>query len=534
MATAITAYQHIADVSLWLKLQSSDTIVMADIPDLIALRWPQFRDKWSFLVDRVYGYAEDADNPDQTKEKIDKFTEFIAIQRLTSSQLNPFSDKAVFYRYYDVWKLLPLDIFPINNNEQDIINTRIAKIRAYTKSQFLSMKNDIRSVRDEKADVVGISDNSYNSVYNRSSVAEQTEASISDVQTMKLYQDAMSGINFILANIRSLDTVSIDPFALLKANANNPDIPFELYSSGRLVKMNYGEDLKTLAQRYLNDADKWMEIAVANGLRPPYIDEVGSTIDLLSNANGNKINLDATDADGNPNIEKLYIDQIVILRSDTEVNPDQRKIVDIYEVPVSGEIIVELNGDDDLSKYTVTDHANVRIYKRNTINSGFYVLIPSNDPINPETYKDIPWFLQASAADEKQAKVDLMLDENGDIIFTATSDVQLSYGLDNAIQAIKLKLATESGELSRHPEYGLIAIQGNKNIDITAIRQAIIESINFNIENDTRYDRVERLNVEYFNTSDSRIPGTMFLITLEVKLSGGSAVVPISFVVNVT
>ena len=523
-----------ANISLWFKLQSGDSLTMADIPDLIPLRWPQFRDKWPFLVERVYRLAAGADDPDKTIEKVDSLTEFINIQRLTSSQLNPFSDKKVFYRYYEAFAILPIDIIPVNNNERAIIEKRIREISAYTKSQFLAMKRDIRNARDEKADITGVSDSDYNDIYNRSSVTAQTDVVISDVQIMKIYQDALVGLDFILANITSLDTVSIDPFALLKANANNPDIPLELYSSGTLVRMDYGDDLKTLANTYLGTPDKWIEIAVANGLRPPYIDEVGSTIDLLSNANGNKININGTDTSGNSNFEKLYIGQLVILQSNVETNPEQRMIVDIYEVPISGEIIIELDGDDDLDRYTTTDSAHIRIYKRNTINSGFYVLIPSNDPIDPEMHVDTPWFLQASAADEKRANVDLSLDEQGDLIFTPTSDLYLSYGLDNAIQAIKLKIATESGELRRHPEYGLVPVQGTTNNDIESIRQIIVDSINFNVGNDARFDRIERLSVDYFNTTDSRLPGTAFLITLEVRLAGGSAVIPITFTVNIT
>lgn len=532
-AAAIKAYQHIADLSLWLKLNNGDALTMADIPDLISLRWPQFRDKWVFLEERVKSNVSGADNPDFALETINKFTEFVNIQKLTSSQLNPFSDKSVFYKYYDVFNLMPIDMIPVNNNESKIIQERTRTVSNYTKNHFIAMKRDIRTAMDEKADITGASDEDYNSAFNRSSVTQQTSISIDDVKTMRLYQDSERGLDFILSNITTINTVGIDPFALLRANANNPDIPFELYSSGRLVRMGYGEDLKVLAARYLGDEDKWMEIAVANGLRPPFIDEIGTTVPLLSNASGNKINLAATDSNGELNIEKLYIDQLVILQSDVETKPEQRKIVDIYEVPINGEIVVELDGSNDLDRYTTVDDAHIRVYKRNTINSGLYVLIPSQDELPPETNTDVPWFLQASSSDEKQAKVDLLLDADGDLVFDATNDVQLNYGLSNAIQAVKLKMATEAGELPRHPEYGLVTIQGQTNADLASVRQTLIESINFNIENDTRLERVERLDVEYFSSDDSRLQGTAFLVTLEVRLAGGETVIPVSFAVNV-
>ena len=52
-------------------------------------------------------------------------------------------------------------------------------------------------------------------------------------------QESIKAVNFILANSFSLDTSAVDPFALARQNANNPDIDINDYFSGSLVKLNY-------------------------------------------------------------------------------------------------------------------------------------------------------------------------------------------------------------------------------------------------------------------------------------------------------
>ncbi len=288
-----------------------------------------------------------------------------------------------------------------------------------------------------------------------------------------------------------------------------------------------------LADRFFGDTDRWIEIAIANGLKPPYIDEVGERINLIANASGNQINISQLSAGSEQNIDKVFINQVIFLQSDIENFPEQRIIINIQEIPISGNIILELNGEDDLDKYKINENAHIRVFKPNTINSGFYILIPSDEELPEDIVTDPPFFLQTKGEDEKKQKIDLALDNNGDLVFNQTDDFGLSFGIDNAVQAIKLKLAVEEGELHRHSDYGLIAIAGSANHDVRTLRSTLVESISEQISADSRFDRIERLDVEYFNTNDPRFPATAFLITLSVRLAGSSAVVPITFTVNV-
>ena len=232
------------------------------------------------------------------------------------------------------------------------------------------------------------------------------------------------------------------------------------------------------------------------------------------------------------NIDKLYINQPVFLQSSTQVVIDQRTIISLRQVPVSGEIILELDGERNMNLYKTAEQAYIRVFAPNTINSSFYVLIPSTQPLPDDRNDEVPWFLAKSAEDEQRAKVDLALADNGDLTFTTNGDIKLSYGLDNAIQAIKLKIITEFGSLRYHPTYGLVNVIGSKNSNIDSIRDLLAQSINTQIQADSRFDRIENISVDYLvNNKTGQGVGAM-VITLSVRLAGGTQVIPISFTVN--
>jgi hypothetical protein len=531
MATINEAYKSIADVNLWLKINSGDALMLADLPSIIPLRWPYFRDSWEFIKPSIIAKMKGSVDPDFLKTQIDDFSVFIESQRTSAAKLNPFQDAQTFFRYYAVFDNLAIKAISLTNQEQQIIDNELARIKAWSKNDFLKAQLNVEDYRDRLTDIYGLTDATYNATVGRSPIAAQITATIVEANLLLTLQQSVKTIDFILANLFAVDQ-SIDPFALARANANNPNINIGQYSSGRLVKLNYGESLESLAARELGDPNKWIDIAIANGLKPPYIDEVGIRIQLLSNGSGNQINLAGTDINGNLNIDKLYINQPVFLQSSTQVVVDQRTIISLRQVPVSGEIILELDGNRDMTRFKTIDQAYIRVFAPNTVNSSFYVLIPSQEPLPDSRKNEVPWYLAKSAEDEKRAGIDLAIDDNGELTFTTNGDIKLSYGLDNAIQAIKLKIVTELGALRYHQQYGLVNIIGNRNSNIDDLRGLLTNSILSQIAADSRFDRVETLSVDYLvNNATGQGVGAMS-IAMSVRLAGGTQVIPISFTVN--
>lgn len=521
----------LSDLDLWFKVTAGQDLYLTDVPELIRLRWSYFKDKWEFLKETYQKLVPEYSDPEQLKNQIEIFTEFVASQRNSTSTRNPFDSSTIIARFYTIFDATPINSIRLTYEEQQLIDNKIRVIQSYTRKNFLDIRSQLQKERDQLADKTSTSDSDYNRVFNRSSQAARVNITNKDLNKMFELQEAIKSVDFILANSFSLQESFIDPFALARQNANNPDIDIATYLSGTLARLNYGEDLQSLARRTLGDPNKWIDIAITNGLKPPYIDEVGQSIPLLSNASGNQINIAEKDVDNNLNVDKLSVGQVILLQSSTQTFPEQRIIQNVRQVPVSGEIILELNGEPDLDRYKLSENANIRVYKRNTTNSSFFIMIPSTQPLDDNSTSDIPWFLQGADGTEKRQKVDLNIDEDGDLSFNSTGDLQLSYGLTNSIQAIRLKMSTEAGELRRHPEYGLVNVTGQTNRDISTVRRLLTDSISKIIAADERFSNVERLDVVYNQNTDLN-EASRISINLVVKLAGSGQLLPITFSIN--
>lgn len=533
MTLSNNAYSDIADLNLWLKDQANDRFTLADVQEIIPLRWNFIRDNWetSLLPDLISRLGT-LDNPSLTKQQIDAFTSYVQLERVSlTANNNPLSSSDTFFRFYLVFNALYIDSAPTTSQEQSLIDAKLAKVRNYVKTDFLRIKTNVMAARDTLADIVGGADETYNEVYHRKSVNAQLPVDIIALTQMQQYNNVIKTVDFILANLFSLQSSFVDPFALARQNANNPDFNIDAYVSGKLVKLFVGEDLRSLATRYLGDPDKWIDIAIANGLKPPYIDEAGEAILLTTNGINDEIEIGALDVNGNKNIDKLYLNQIVFLQSDAQKFPDQRNILAIEEIPITGNIVLTLSGDNNMDDYTTADNATIRIFAPNTINSQFLVLIPSTDDITQKP-GEVPYFLATAGQDLINAKIDFLLNDTNDLIFGSTNDLQLSYGLVNAIQAIKLKLLIEQGSLQKHPEYGFIVIQGTKNDNPSLTKSIIVSAINDQVKLDPRFDRIESLTVDYFGAGANGPVG--YLINMVVRMAGSATNIPISFSVNVS
>lgn len=521
----------LSELDLWYKVTAGEELYLTDIPEIIRFRWAYFKDNWEFIKQEYIDLIGSYSDPQLLKTHIETFTEFVASQRNSISSRNPFDNEIVVSRFYAIFDNTPISSVLLSYEEQKILDEKVRTIQQYTRGNFLEIRKQLQEERDILADKVSSADEDYNRVFNRSAQAARVNITNKDLNKMYELQEAIKAVDFILANSFSLDSSFIDPFALARTNANNPDINIETYFSGSLTKLNYGEDLQALARRTLGDPNKWIDIAITNGLKPPYIDEVGEKILLISNASANQVNIAGVDASNNLNIDKLFVGQVLLLQSNTQTFPEQRIVQNVKQVPVSGEIILELSGQSDLDKYKLSENAYIRIYKPNTTNSSFFIMIPSETPLEDQVANDVPWFLQGSDGTEKRQKVDLTIAENGDLVFNSTGDLQLSYGLNNSIQAIRLKMSTEAGELRRHPNYGLPNVSGIKNSDFETAREVLIDSITSLIATDERFSNIENLDVEYNRVTD-QFAASYIRINLVVRLAGSGQLLPITFSIN--
>ena len=530
MATIAQAYQSIANINLWFKLQNGTQLVLTDVPSIIPLRWTYFSQNWNIILPTLQALVPAYQFSDLFAQQLIDFTNFVDVQRNNVSVINPLTGIDTLYRFYTVFDNIQIKSISLTTQEQTILTNSITTVSQYTRNDFVGLQDNIISYRDAQADIIGLTDATYNTTYNRNAITAQTTAQVQSIEYLETLQASIQTIDFILANLFAVDT-AVDPFALARANANNPAINIGQYSSGQLVKFQYGDDLESLATRYLGDPNRWIDIAIANGLQPPYIDEIGQTVPLEANGSGNQINIAATDANGNDNSEKFYVNQTIFLQSNSLPFPNQRNISSINVVSSNGDLVLTLTGPANLNLYTTADTATVLVYAPDTVNSNLFVLIPSQDPLPNNRQETVPWFLAQSAEDERRMGIDLLIGVNDDLVFTPNNDLSLSYSLANASQAMKLKIVTELGELRYHQGFGLVNVIGNKNNNISNVQTAITNSLLNQVGQDSRFDRVESLNVSYLAGANSP---SMLVIDMSVRLAGGTSVIPISFSVNYT
>jgi len=158
---------------------------------------------------------------------------------------------------------------------------------------------------------------------------------------------------------------------------------------------------------------------------------------------------------------------------------------------------VRILGNDDIQTIAVRELGDVDTYRDiiflNSLKPPYIDALGGNGVLKPGDLILIP---QTSAAQsigvlrnkqysitrflseaEKNLGVDLMINADGDLILTNTSDFSLIAGVGNLVQAIGIKLLLERGSLKRHPSIGTDLQIGSKTTNLAEIRDQIVGSL---------------------------------------------------------
>ena len=412
--------------------------------------------------------------------------------------------------YFEILDSLDIQSINLSPDQRGRIEDEIEAATLITVNDLNIFKNDLLETALLISNSFGSGDEIFSSIYNRPPpkkrtiplTVEETEALTSLYEAIQAY-DQLTASNFF-DNIKIQN--SLDFVGGLAAEA---DIDLESYQGKTLVPVPFGLTIEQIAARYLGDANKWLEIVTINNLRMPYVDEVGFVYSLLSNGGGRQINVN--DAD-----KRLYIGQFLTMSSNT-IQPFRRKIIDIEKIS-DVNFLVTLDGEDNLDILTTTAQAKVRSFLPGTVNSQNQIFIPANGAVEEEDLVTLPKIFQENKL-AKISKVDWLLDDNGDLAINEIGEIQLSGGLTNLIQALRLKLRIKKGSLLQHLDYGLGLEHGISMADIES--GEIIQSLNKMIEDDPRYAGINRLNI--------RVSGSTMFVDLAVNIASGSGILPITF-----
>lgn len=386
-----------------------------------------------------------------------------------------------------------------------------ARVAAFTRLDFENKRDLVNSLAANYADYVGAGSATYNLIYNRTPIVTNNTPTDNDFEILFNLNELATVLDQ-LAVSRTINPQNPTSMEYVAGLARKSGLAFTVPTSKFAIPMPYGVTLERLALMYLNDPDRWIEIATLNGLQEPYIDEEGFKLYFVTNGDGNVLYVnDKTN---------LYINQVVWISSNNQ-RRSKRTVTNLREI-YPGNVEVTLSGDANLDLFTTSAQAVLESFLPGTVNSQQIIYIPSNDPAPADQQLiDVPGvdvfdpLLQISG-------MDLLLTQDGDLAITEDGDCRIAYGLQNIIQTVKLALTTPQGSLLMHPEYGLKLEVGMSTADVNA--DDILKSAVQMFENDPTFTGVHSAQVNK--------DGPGIQVTLVIGISGITQLVPITFSVN--
>lgn len=376
--------------------------------------------------------------------------------------------------------------------------------------------DDFRLKRDAMQDFVASISEAYgggNETFNRINGLPAPKQTFRTLGTEEV--DALDKLNDMLmaydTAIKYLDTLEPsdenDYLTFYGNQAREIGIPFDSSTSVFYAPYPYGASLQSLALLYLGDADRWTEIVAANALKPPYIDEEGFDVVFIGSGAGNTATVATS--------ENLYVGQKVKITSNA-ANPSYRKIVAI-DILTASECILTFDGDPNMANYTVNDNAKLSAYLPGTINSQSLIAIPSDTPVNvPGKIKTVPGVEDINGLN-RLAKVDFLIEDSGDMVWSSNGDVKIAYGLTNIIQAAKIKVKTNRQSLVNDPTFGSAVDVGVNVADIDA--SAYLENLQNSFADDSRFESLEMATIQ--------LVGPTFSVNILAKIADTSVYLPI-------
>jgi hypothetical protein len=413
---------------------------------------------------------------------------------------------------FNLMNQVPLSSMKLTASQQNTVNQVLQDARNLTVDDLKSFRATIQQLALQLSNNFGAGDAFYSKIYNQPEpTIRLVPMTVNDYDILKALYDTMQSYDILTATTQIDDNNRQSNMEYVAGLAQDAQIEFNVPTSKVIVPVPFGLTVEAIAQRYLGDPQRWLEIVTLNNLKDPYIDEDGFQLPLLSNATGRQITV------GNDN--NLYLGQRVILQSSTQT-PAARAILNIDKLSDTS-FLLTLDGQPNLDNFTVADGAYVQAYLPGTVNSQQKIFIPSNLPVPNDPNIIVP---SSTSGDPLtgMSKVDWLLTDSGDIAVNNYGDFRLAYGMTNIIQALKIKMGTVTGSVLLHPDFGAGIRPGTINADVSA--KQIYSSINKVIQQDPRFSGISSLQIS--------LNGPVLTINLGVILANNTGVFPVTFQVT--
>lgn len=410
-----------------------------------------------------------------------------------------------------------LDQLNIPANIQEKIDEEEARVLQFTRQDFQDNRDYVNQFSRDLSVAFGVGDTLYDSA--RGYVSVEYPPSTRKPSRQEL--DILFSLKKFTTILNDLSTFEIkddnsitESFNFIGNLASSADINLNREQGKEVQPVPYGASIQEIANIYTGSSDNVSEIVLLNGLLPPYIDEDGITVPLLTNGNLNTLNV----SNGND----LYINQKIILSSNVVV-PFARRILDIKKLS-DFNYMVTVDGNSNLDILTTVQNANMQSFRKGTVSSRDTLFIPSAFAPSdvPPRLRPLPFYFKDVDNLAQFTGVDIALGSNNDIIVSRNGQVALAGGLANLQQALRIKFLTPKGSLIRHPNFGLGIVPG------TAVSEIKISTISDDIGKligaDERFGEVQFLDV--------KLTGPILKINGAATVSQNSTVLPFSLVIS--
>lgn len=396
---------------------------------------------------------------------------------------------------------IPVDQLPLSPEQQDAIadavNNAFLNTNNHTLNSLIENLDALSVALEAQALNQGFDSPIWDILYSVNDTIENTYSLLAD--------------NFYGTNTISQQAAGANPLLdFYQGYAATGNVNFTKSASKFAIPFPFRTTLEWLAQKYLGDATRWIEIVAINNLQAPYIDEDGFINSFIANGSDRQFNVES---DNN-----LYVNQAVWIFSDTK-SIQKRTIKSIQKITDSN-FLITVDGNNNLSEYTTATNAKMKAYLPYTVNSQKLIYIPIDTPSTVEniTIKPIT-FIDETPEMLAMAKIDLLLDQDGDLAVSQDGFQNLSYGKQNIIQAARLKLQTVAGSLLLHPDFGAGQEVGESEAEIST--DSILNSIRVSFESDPRFESVDNIEIK-------REPGVLS-IRIQVTAADNQGIVPVEF-----
>lgn len=388
------------------------------------------------------------------------------------------------------------------------IKAEVARVTAFTKGDLAQRRDGLRATAAAFEDLVGAGDATFAQTFGRRPPRAAQPLSTRNFKVAATVDRAAGAYSDLIARgPATADEAMRKGLEAFATRAVASGIPFKVPRGKFPVPFQYGDTLEQVAQRYLGSPARVPEIVALNGLRAPYVDEVGVRMALLAPAAGREVVVaDSLD---------LFVGQHAWLEANDRP-PVRRRILAVARH--DGQARVTLDGAEDLDVFSPVRNAMLHVFLPGTVNSQSLIFIPS-DQAPTGTFR-VAGIADARVFDPliSAGGVDLLLTPSNDLVVTPDGDGRWAVGLANIVQQFRILVQLRRGELLDHPDRGLGVRPGESVADLPA--SDVAKGIRDALSVEPSFGVVRAVSV------DVRPPS--ITIAASVEVAGTGIVLPLS------